>query len=692
MKTIHSLEERLMLTMQHFFSLRHALAAFALASCLVGYGAHEQQADTLKSRRLGEVKVSGTGRQKAVSNSAPEQTLTARDMEQMGANSVSDAVRHMAGVTLHDYGGAGGLKTVSIRGLGAQFTGVNYDGVPLSDVQTGQIDLQRYTLNGVKQLDLLIGEGNDIFIAAREAVMPSLLTISTQGVSHRDHDLHLTAQAVMGAWGYTSPMLSAEKVWGKVAVSVLADYVYAENDYPFTIYNVRERIHKHRVHSTMNQGHVELNTRYAFSDSHTLNLKLYYYDNDRQLPGVVRYYTNDSQQQLRERTAFGQLQYRGVLSPKWQLKAAAKWNWANTDYRDKLYPEGRMDGNYWQREAYTSAALLYTPAEHWALDYSADYAFNNLNGSSWRTVVGRPYRHTLLQSATAKYRTSRLTVIGRLLLSLYLNGQRRTAASGRQDIQQNTAGDMRRLSPSVSVSYQLLPDRDLFVRASYKNIFRSPTFNESYYYHYGSTNLKPESTDQLNLGVTFTAGGQQHTVLSATLDGYYNHVRDMIVAVPQNMFVWTCVNIDRVRSYGMDATLRLSSLLADGHRLSFLGSYSYQRVENRNNPEASTYGYQVAYMPRHQGSLALSYENPWLNLSLHGTAVSSRWPNNDHYEGTLIPGYTDCGLTLWRAFRFGRHRLEGRFDLKNLFDKQYEIVARYPMPGRSYQVSISYQL
>ncbi|MBP3745625.1 MAG: Plug domain-containing protein, partial [Prevotella sp.] len=225
--------------MQHFFCLRHALAVFALVLCLVGYAANGQQADTLRSRRLGEVKVSGSNKQKDVNNSAPEQTLTIKDMEQMGASSVSDAVRHMAGVTLHDYGGAGGLKTVSIRGLGAQFTGVSYDGVPLSDVQTGQIDLQRYTLNGVKQLDLLIGEGNDIFIAARETVMPSLLSISTQGVSHKDHDLHLMAQAVMGAWGYTSPMLSAEKAWGKVAVNVQADYVYAENDYPFTIYNIK---------------------------------------------------------------------------------------------------------------------------------------------------------------------------------------------------------------------------------------------------------------------------------------------------------------------------------------------------------------------------------------------------------------------------------------------------------------------
>ena len=653
------------------------------------------QTDTITGRvhQLEGVTVTETQRHHTVTSTAPLHLLDRHDMQTMGVTDMADALHRLPGITLRDYGGAGGMKTVSVRGFGAKHTGVSYDGVMLSDCQSGEIDLSRYSLDNVASLSLVVGDNDDIFIPARQATTPATLTIQTLRLPTDDCRPHLTAQLKQGSFGLVSPFLRYEHNFSDhFAFSAVGEYTYADNDYPYTIQNVTETVSDRRQNSRMNAGHGELSFTYHMNKVNRLSGKLYYYDNDRQLPGQVRYYTNLSGETLHDRNAFGQLLYQTRCSEQLSLKWLAKFNWAESVYKDRLMPGGVNDASYWQREAYTSAALLYTPAEHWALDYSADYAFNNLNGSSWRTVVGRPYRHTLLQSATAKYRARRLTVTGRLLLSLYLNGQRRTAASGRQDIQQNTAGDMRRLSPSVSVSYQLLPDRDLFVRASYKNIFRSPTFNESYYYHYGSTNLKPESTDQLNLGVTYTSAEQQPTVLSATLDGYYNHVRDMIVAVPQNMFVWTCVNIDRVRSYGMDATLRLSSLLTDGHRLSLSGSYSYQRVENRNNPEASTYGYQVAYMPRHQGSLALSYENPWLNLSLHGTAVSSRWPNNDHYEGTLIPGYTDCGLTLWRTFRLGRHQLAGRFDLKNLFDKQYEIVGRYPMPGRSYQVSISYQL
>ena len=670
-----------MLTMQHFFCLRHALAAFALVLCLVGYAANEQQADTLKSRRLGEVKVSGSSRQKAVSNSAPEQTFTARDMEQMGASSVSDAVRHMAGVTLHDYGGAGGLKTVSIRGLGAQFTGVSYDGVPLSDVQTGQIDLQRYTLNGVKQLDLLIGEGNDIFIAAREAVMPSLLTISTQGVSHSDRDLHLTAQAVMGAWGYVSPTLSAEKSWGKVGVNMLADYVYAENDYPFTIYNIKERIHKHRVHSLMNQGHAELNMRYAFSDNHSLNLKLYYYDNDRQLPGVVRYYTDDSQQQLRERTAFGQMQYRGVLSPRWQLKAAAKWNWANTDYRDRLYPEGNMDGNYWQREGYLTAAALWNATESLRFSYASDYLHNDLNCHCPMAPDVKPSRTAWFNTLSARWNRGFLSATARILHSAYINhAERGTAAS-----------DYRHWSPSFSTSVRL--GNGWQARLMWKDIFRMPSFNELYFYHRGDTNLKPERTSQWNAGITWQGRISQRLSGSMTIDGYINKVKDKIVCIPFNLFISRNVNAAKVRVKGTDLSLAAKYDIADGHALEAQGHYSYMNAEDRSSRGASSYGKQIAYTPEHNYSAALTWRNPWVNISLTSYGVSKRWATNEHTKGTSLGGYAELGTSLFREFQLkGRQRLTASLSISNLLNKQYEVITAYPMPGIGWRCMVRWEM
>ena len=652
------------------------------------------QTDTIVGRvhELEGVTVTESQRRHTLTSTAPLHLLDRRDMLSMGITDMADALHRLPGITLRDYGGAGGMKTVSVRGFGAKHTGVSYDGVMLSECQSGEIDLSRYSLDNVEGLSLTIGDNDDIFIPARQSSTPAVLNIETLRMRTDDTRPHLTAQVKQGSFGLISPFVRYEQnLSNRFAFSLVGEYTYADNDYPYSIQNGNETVSDRRSNSRMNSWHGELNFLYQTNRVSRLSGKIYYYDNDRQLPGQVHYYTNLSGEALRDRNAFGQLLYQTRWDDKLSLKWLAKYNWAESVYRDRMMQGGVNDASYWQREVYSSAVLLYTPDERWAMDYSMDYAFNNLNGSSWRTLVGKPYRHTMLQSATAKYQSRRLKVIVRLLLSLYLNGQSEMPATTRQDVQQNSADNMQRLSPSLSVSYKLLADQDLYVRASYKNIFRSPTFNESYYYHYGSTNLKPESTDQLNVGVTYTAPLSRRNMLTVTLDGYYNHVKDMIVAVPQNMFVWTCVNLDKVRSYGLDATMRASRQVAEGHQVAVAGSYSYQRVEDRNNPEATTYGYQVAYMPRHQGSLSVSYENPWVNVSLHGTSVSSRWPNNNHYEGTLIAGYTDCGATLWRQFRWHRHQLEARFDLKNVFDKHYEIVANYPMPGRNYQISINYK-
>ena len=238
------------------------------------------------------------------------------------------------------------------------------------------------------------------------------------------------------------------------------------------------------------------------------------------------------------------------------------------------------------------------PIAHWAFDYSADYAYNNLN--STLPTDTRPYRNTILQSATAKFSKGQLTVMARLLYSLYLND----ACDG------EGAEDMRRLSPSLSISYELMPQ--LHLRASYKDIFRAPTFNENYFFHYGSKDLKAEDTKQVNVGVTYAGKLSRNTELMATADLYYNKVTDMIQGVPHNMFVWTCMNIGKAEILGLDVTAKAAHTMGR-HTLTAAVNYSMQRARNHTNPESPFYDNQLAYMPLHSGAGSLSWENPWVN-------------------------------------------------------------------------------
>lgn len=634
--------------------------------------------DTTQTQQMRQLEVLEDVRQQTVRSTAPRHVLDADEMRRLGITDISDALHRLPGITLRDYGGAGGMKTVSVRGFGSKHTGVSYDGLMLSDCQSGEIDLARYSLYNIQHLALSIGDNDDIFIPARQASVPALVSIETLAPPTSDRQPHVTAQLRAGSFGYVNPYLRyGQNLSRRFALAVEADYVHADNQYPFTLYNLTQTTREKRSNSRMDAGHAEASFIWQAAPRHVVSGKAYWWDNDRQLPGQVRYYTNVSREMLHEQNAFGQLHYLGHLGRGFSLKASGKFNWSMSDYQDPLYKDKVMDAQYWQRECYGTAALLYVPSEHWVFDYSADYAFNNLN--STRPDDRRPSRHTVLQSLTAKFHAERFTATARLLHSLYLN---RTQVG-------SEAENINHVSPSLSLAYRLLADHDLYARVSYKDIFRAPTFNESYFFHYGSTDLRPERTQQLNAGLTWQQTlGPTHVRLTA--DGYFNHVKDKILAIPVNMFIWRCINLGRVHVFGLDATANVSYRVNSRHTLLAAANYSLQRATNRTNPESPHYGKQLAYVPLHSGGVAVSWENPWVNMSVHGQGLSHRYTTIEHYEGTRVGGYWEWTASAYRDFHIRRHTIEARAELRNIFDRQYEIVRLYPMPGRSFMFTLKY--
>ena len=175
------------------------LLSFSVLLSLTAHG-QDVRNDTVTDRvhQLQEVTITESRRQHEVTSTAPLHILDREQMLTLGVTDVADALHRIPGITLRDYGGAGGMKTVSVRGFGAKHTGVSYDGIMLSDCQSGEIDLSRYSLDNVEQLSLVIGDNDDIFIPARNASASAVLNIQTIGMPTEDVRPHLTAQLKAG--------------------------------------------------------------------------------------------------------------------------------------------------------------------------------------------------------------------------------------------------------------------------------------------------------------------------------------------------------------------------------------------------------------------------------------------------------------------------------------------------------------
>lgn len=665
---------------KHKFSTPlRVLFFFGLISLLHVTGA--AQTDTVPSRTLSNVTVYGN-RKKTATSAAPIYNLGAKQMSRFSITDLGQAVKKLPGVNLRDYGGAGGLKTVSVRGLGAAHTGVAYDGIVLSDSRNGEIDLARYSLDNLSDISLRIADNDDIFQTARASSTAASLTLTT-APAPGDDSLHITAKAKAGSFGYVSPYLKLTRGFGeKWAANLSADYMRADNRYPFRLRNGNTSTIEHRKNSEAQALNTEANITFAPRAGAVLTSKIYYYDSRRHLPGPVIYYNDENNERLIERTAFWQSTFRATLSPTVAFLANAKFNWDASLYSDTngKYPGGKLNQNYYQREAYASAAAMWTPVQKLSIAYAADYFYNSLTSNL--TTENHPWRNSFLQSIALRWKSDRLSASVRALASLYRNGSRTGTA----------ARNANRLSPSAAISFRLVPDRNLYARVSYKSIFRMPTFNECYFFHYGSPDVKPENTDQINLGITWqTSVSSWLESLTFTADGYLSNVKDKIVAVPYNMFVWTVTNLGKVRGRGADITLSADFIPAERHSVLIAANYSYQRMEPRTNPESKDFGKQVAYIPRHSGGASVSYENPWVNVSANITAVSARFASNENLPQTRLAGYADTGAALYRSFRFSKYTVEPRFDILNVFDRRYEVIARYPMPGRSYRVTVKFE-
>ena len=389
-------------------TVRRAAALLCMATactCLF-----PQPADTLR-RVLGEARVSAGRLPAGLAAATPLQSLDSADLRRSGAADIGAALRRLAGVNLRDYGGAGGLKTVSVRGLGAAHTAVSYDGLPVSDARGGQVDLGQFPLEQLGGLSLSVTDAPELLCPARSVAAATVRLASPLPAAGRG--LHGTAALRFGAFGTAMPSLRLQGPAGpRTSLSAAAAFRYGRNDYPFTLRNGQLVSRERRKGSRMQAWTGELDMRHATPGGGELAAKAYLYDSHRRLPGQVTLYTDEGDERLRERTAFAQTLWHQRFGP-FRLMAGGKFNWQESRYADvdAQYPGGALRQHYWQREWYATAGASWQRGP-WGAAYALDLLHDGLNSNL--PDEGHARRLGVLQCLSLRFAGRRLTATARL--------------------------------------------------------------------------------------------------------------------------------------------------------------------------------------------------------------------------------------------------------------------------------------
>jgi outer membrane cobalamin receptor len=636
----------------------------------------------------------------------PAQRFAGEKLEALSSFSVADAIRYFSGVQIKDYGGIGGLKTIDVRSMGTNHLGVFYDGIQLGNAQNGQIDLGKFSLDNIEEISLYNGQKSEIFQSAKDFGAAGTVYLRTRHPRFHDGKRTNTVYRFRtGSFGLANPsVLWEQKINHTVSSSVNAEYIYASGKYPF------------RYRKALPGGTVAWDTTAVRQngDIHSLRLegglngytqnggdwraKTYFYNSEKGIPGaIVNNVWKHSQRQW-DRNFFAQFSARNVMPLPKNGELLINIKYANDRMR-YLNPDTTLmyiDNAFRQQEIYASIVNKYTVLPNWDMNLSVDYQYNTLSSNLPDFVF--PERSTLLAALATAVEWQRFKAQASVLGTFVFENVTRKNA--------NRPADKTEYTPAFFLSYQPAVPAGIAVHAFYKRIFRMPTFNDLYYTDIGNIALNPEYVTQYNIGVRYSEsfGNDRPLTLNFRADAYYNEVTDKIIAVPKGngQYRWMMMNLGYVEIRGID--LSASAQLHTPLQITASLNYTFQRAQDFSNPEdnqpeAGTYGGQIAYIPRHNGSAIATVAWRSWDWNYSFIYVGERYHNSSNIRANYEQPWYTHDMTLGKSFRIhAGGKQDSSFaakisaEINNVFNQYYDVVLNYPMPGRNYKLILKLEI
>lgn len=649
-----------------------------------------------KQLSIQEVKVTAQRKTTAV---MPVQRLSGEKLQQLSVQNVADALRYFSGVQVKDYGGVGGIKTVDIRSMGSHHLGVFYDGIEIGNAQNGTVDLGKFSMDNLEEISLYNGQKSELLQSAKDYGSAGTLYLRTRRpVFKAGKPYNIQVGMKAGTFGLANPsVLYEHQLTENLHLSANAEYTYATGRYHFRIHKLNpDRSVAWDTVGIRQNGDVQAFRAeaglFGYLPRGKWHVKGYYYQSEKGIPrAIIRNVWTSSQRQW-DRNSFVQ----GSYQDEWDVGArrigeghrTLKWLMSgkySNDYMRYLNPDTTLmyiDNHFTQHEIYLTTSLQYDIFSWWGVSLSGDYQFNSL----YSNMVHFPYprRHTGLVAAATAWHYKWIRAQASVLSSSVKDKIKRST-----QLTQHAAERLQRFTPAVFLSYQPYLKEELYIRAFYKKVFRMPTFNDLYYTDIGNISLKPEDATQYDAGVEYTKSiafrsSLRSLQLHVKTDGYFNQVNNKIVAIPKgnSQYRWQMMNLGYVEITGVDVNMGLTLGFAHDVRWDIQMTYTYQRAKDLTDPkDPLTYGGQIAYIPRHSGSVTSCIAwNDW-SLNYSFIYVGERYHNSANIAMNYEPSWYTHDLALSKRFSFRTWDLSTSVEVNNLLNQQYDIILNYPMPG-----------
>jgi iron complex outermembrane receptor protein len=555
--------------------------------------------------------------------------------------------------------GAGAMASTSFRGAGASRTEVAWNGINLNDPMLGQTDFSLFPSGMAEGIQISYGAAS---METGFGGIGGLINLENRPVwsEHSSTDIKLGA-ASFGTW---SGLVKVKTGTNHFQSATKAYFTSSENNFPFLNTDALPlpEMQNRKNGSVSQKGFMQ--ELYFKRAGNVTSARMWYQSASRNLPGSTLYEVPDSGEYQNDESL------RTLISSKFKsgendFFVNGAWMFSRLDYFfPKYYIESRNHSNTFVLNGgmtirfsdFTSLKMVISD------EVSSVVTVNYLAKASRNTA-------SLTLSAEHKSKSRLGTLI--LLREIQIDGKL--------------------LVPDFSAGfeYRLVSGAEHFLKINASRNSSIPTMNDLHWTPGGNPELRNEYSYSYELGYCMDQKISEFLTINSELTFFKNYIRDMIQWHPGESYYWIADNIASVNTSGFESTLSVKYAISN-FIMRLNSGYSYTKASEINSESPDNNGKQLIYVPVNKvnGTIHLLYRD--LYLSWITSYTGRTWTTADN--SVFLKGYTLNGLIVGYKFTPGKNLIDLNFRIDNIFNTDHQAIAHYPLPGRSYNLTLLIRL
>jgi outer membrane cobalamin receptor len=603
--------------------------------------------------RLDDIVISATRAPASMGDiSASSSTLPEKRIKSSTAMDLGHLLESTNMVGISDYG-PGSMSMASIRGSSAEQVLVLVDGERINNSRSGAVDLSIVPLSNAKRIEVIRGGQSAMYGA--DAV-GGIINIITKQPS----DTKAQVWSTLGAYDSLSWGADVSKRVKTISGLLSLSKSDAQSDFPFEDKNGRELIRENADSANRN---ILGKLKWDISDSIKLRLAGNHYYSDRGDPGPIGQYSPEAIKRDKSNSLSANLEHSVWENFSYKISADKRKNFLRYINPKDPYP---IDDTH-ETDA-TGAELQF---HLWSVSSTPiiwGVSFRNEEVSS--TALGDQVRETYsayIQQESSRNFDGNLLKLNRILFFPAIRWD-------------NYSDFKAGISPKLGFLASFGENYPLNIRANIGRSYRAPSMNDLYWppdaFASGNPDLKPEEAYNLDIGAHFYLSKPP---MKLGITYFWNSFKDRIQWTPGAEGKWSPQNLSEATSSGIETEAQWNlSLWNIKDLLSFNTNYTFLKTEDMLKR-------QLIYRPSHSIGYTLRVDTGKYWLQFQGSYLSRRYYTlqNTKWLEPFMKHDIQIGSErgIWYLADVGII-----FEIRNIFNKRYQLVADYPLPGREWRV------